>query len=877
MTVEVSPQEVPLWHVTLSALEAVTLSGNEHGQASASASKTAEASSGNASAAPVSVQLVEKLRKEGASVMEGEVAKHKREQKLSKIDAEWYKTVLKKGTISDRISAYTLAFQASPLHGLEHLKSLLEMAKSKSRHEALLALDALKDLFCQNECPLIPPGRKLRYMHQQPVNALGTCTPELRRQAALLWYFEESLKAAYLEIIKTAEILTQDPILHARERGCRLIYEMLRANPFEQESNIMALLANKLGDSERRLASRIPYYFSELVNAHPRQLTLSAVEHVRQVMDRPGVSDRCKYYALTFLVQIRLSRSAPAITAALLQIYLGLFKTYIINSIAQESSKDNKKNKFNSKRQKRLRHRQKQRGIVVEAPSVPEEHARMAKMLLTGINRAFPFASNAGDELKQLLLSFSVPLLQLCQPGVAFPTTIQALNLLLTLAPHDQSLRQSVLRAIQSLLDNQDRLRTASASYPLVIRVIGRSLTLMIDSNDRAGVEIMLKSLLRFCLSIISPSFVVASLVLFEATLARLPVLKAMVHVAPDSIDSARKGSAFELVALTRHYHPRVRRYALALLRTCRASTAADAEINAAPFEKISFSLFLDVWSRMRRTEKKEAADKKKSAAASAALVDGLDSDGENELANRVFQQDESRKRAPKLTDNAEIAAALYTQDEFSFVADFAAEKDRRTAAEVERAEKARKKRRAGSEADEDDIEAEADAFMEEAIRGMIPGEGDSDDDFDYGSIGGDSDDEEADEDDDFVDDSDNSDDYNDKEFASESENDSQVADTNDIEDMDEDQFSDASHESDDINLFLKDSDDEVELVDNDLEDEIIADSAIEAVEEADEEEEVKETKKAKKSKNSRKKIDKSKLYKGVFASASDYEDALQD
>ena len=845
MTVEASVP--PLWHVSLSKLESSLK--KEGPTASASASLAP------ASTAPVSVQVVEKLRKEGASVMEGEVAKHKREQNLSKSDADWFKTVLKKGTVSDRISALTLAFQASPVHGLDHLKGLLEIAKSKSGHEALLALDAIKDLLCQGDCPVLPPGRKLRYMHQQPVNSLADCSPETKRQAALLWYFEESLKTAYLEIIKVAEILTQDPILHARERGCRLIYELLRANPFEQEGNILALLANKLGDSERRLASRMPYYFSELVNAHPRQLTTLAIEHVRQVIDRPGVADRCKYYALTFLVQIRLIGSAPAATAGLLQIYLGLFKTYIINSLAQES----KDKKFISKRQKRLRHRQKQQGIVVEAPVVAEEHARMAKMLLTGINRAFPFASNAGEELKQLLLSFAVPLLQLCSPRVAFPTTIQALNLLLTLAPHDQALRQSVLQAIQSMLDGQDRLRTASASHALVIRVVGRALTLMIDANDRPGVEALLKSLLRFCLSIISPAFVVASLVLVEATFARFPVIKAMIHVAPDGVEAARKGAAFELVALTRHYHPRVRRYALSLLRTCRASTLADRDINAAPFEKISFSLFLDVWSRMRRTEKKDKRGEDDSDSSS---------DSETDLADKVFKLDEARRRAPKRTDNEVIAAALYAQDEFAFVAEFAAEKDKRKEAERARIEKLRKKRRAEDDeagedeavqVDEEDIEAQADAFMEQAIKGMLP---DEDEDIDFGSVDGDSG---SDDDDDFEEAEEVEGDFDDEEVEGEFDNEEleELSDASVASD-DEDQFSDVSHDSDDINLFLKDSDEEAEELNDEVD-----------TEPAEIEQEVEE-KPAKKNRK-KNKIDKSKLFKGVFASASDYEDALQD
>ena len=258
-----------------------------------------KASGTTAAGSPLSVQVVEKLRKEGASVMEGEVAQFKREQNLSKADADWFKTVLKSGTVGDRCSALTLAVQASPLHSLEHLKALGEMAKSKSRHEALLALDAIRDLFTSTEGKILPPHRKLRYVHQQPgIDKLESA--ETRRKFALLWYWEESLKAAYLEMIRVLEIIAQDPIGHSRQRACRILFELLRANPHEQDSNIMSLLANKLGDSERILASRIPYYFTELVNAHPKVLTAGAIEHMRSIIDRNGVTDRTRYYALCF-------------------------------------------------------------------------------------------------------------------------------------------------------------------------------------------------------------------------------------------------------------------------------------------------------------------------------------------------------------------------------------------------------------------------------------------------------------------------------------------------------------------------------------------------------------------------------------------------
>lgn len=780
------------------------------------------ASAASGPTANVSVQVVEKLRKEGVSVMEGEVAQFKREQNLSKADAEWFKTVLKSGTVGDRCSALTLSIQASPLHSLEQLKALGEMAKSKSRHEALLALDAMRDLFTSAEGKLLPPNRKLRYVHQQPgIEKIDGA--EMRRKCSLIWYWEESLKAAYLEMIRVLEIIAQDPIGHSRQRACRILFELLRANPHEQDSNIMSLLANKLGDSERILASRIPYYFTELVNGHPKVLTSGAIEHMRSVIDRNGVTDRTRYYALCFLIQIRLTRSTPAITASLLQIYLGLFTKYILNNLEAVQGR----NKKDAKRrlQKRIRHKQKKRGEAVEAVEVPEEHARLAKALLTGINRAFPFASGAGEELKTLLLGFADPLLKMCAPTVAFPTTVQALNLLLTLAPFEETLKGQVLKAFQMVLDEQDRLRQASASHGLFIRAFTRACGLLMEVNDRKSLQTLMKSLLRFCLAIVSPAFVVASLGVLGSVLQRFPVMRSMINSAPESVDSARVEGFYELIALSRHYQPRVRRYALALLETSRLppETASDRIVLAEPFEKLSFLMLLDVWNRMRRTQKPSTS---------------ADSD-----ADSSSESDEA-KMDKKKTDNAEVAASLYEMDEYKFIAKFAAEKDERAAKEQAARDKLISKRTARAE-DEDEgkgdseidvdndfdgegdseLEAEADSIMEKAIKKQASSAfGNENDDDDFGYEVSDSEDEELD------------DLEENEDFASDSDADSE-----------------ADSDNEDYSALFVDSDAENT-------------ASLSAVDE-DSELEIEEPapKKSRKQKRS------------VFAAASDYEDALQD
>ena len=52
----------------------------------------------------------------------------------------WMRTVLKSGTLPDKMAALTILIQDSPIHGLGSIDTLVNMAKKKGRREALLAI-----------------------------------------------------------------------------------------------------------------------------------------------------------------------------------------------------------------------------------------------------------------------------------------------------------------------------------------------------------------------------------------------------------------------------------------------------------------------------------------------------------------------------------------------------------------------------------------------------------------------------------------------------------------------------------------------------------------------------------------------------------------
>ncbi len=58
----------------------------------------------------------------------------------NKSEALWLSTVLKSGTLTDKMSAYVVLVQTSPVHNLATLQQLLNYVTLKSRRPCLMAI-----------------------------------------------------------------------------------------------------------------------------------------------------------------------------------------------------------------------------------------------------------------------------------------------------------------------------------------------------------------------------------------------------------------------------------------------------------------------------------------------------------------------------------------------------------------------------------------------------------------------------------------------------------------------------------------------------------------------------------------------------------------
>lgn len=300
--------------------------------------------------------------------------------RLSSSDRSFVSNILTSGTLSDKVSALTLLVQESPLHSLKTLDTLMTMAKKKSRKEALMAVESLKDLFIGS----VLPDRKLIYIVDRPLGS-----PEVEDRHLALWRFEDHLKKYYFQYIQQLEALSHDPLMHVRLAVVRCIYDLLAAKP-EQEQNLLKLLVNKLGDGENKVASKASHLLVELLVAHPG-MKMFVVREIEQLVLQPNVNERAQYYGMITLNQTILTSKETEVANKLIALYFVFFRRIL--KLVEEGDKLVPE-KTNEKDKKKKKDKKKEKGNAVD---VDEHQTKLIGAILTGVNRAFHFAKITDD------------------------------------------------------------------------------------------------------------------------------------------------------------------------------------------------------------------------------------------------------------------------------------------------------------------------------------------------------------------------------------------------------------------------------------------------------------------------------------------------
>ncbi|XP_040565499.1 CCAAT/enhancer-binding protein zeta [Lepeophtheirus salmonis] len=290
------------------------------------------------------------------------------------------------GTLQDKLNVHTVRLQESPVHHFKSLEALIAHVNTKSRRPMNLCMDILTDLFISH---LLVPGRKLKPFLKNPFRSIASCaSPEKRDRLILLWYFESQLKEYYSSYLIALKEVSMDQIEKTRIDGMSKTLSLLIANP-EMENILLEGLVNKLGDPVRSVASRAIYQLSTLLCKHHPAMKVIVVKEVERLLFRNNVNPKAQYYGICFLSQVMLSESKDEeIAKKMIQIYFSFFKSSIHKG---------------------------------------EIDSKLMSGLLTGVNRAFPYAK---DLMKDSDFEIHVETLYKVVHMSNFNISIQALSLL---------------------------------------------------------------------------------------------------------------------------------------------------------------------------------------------------------------------------------------------------------------------------------------------------------------------------------------------------------------------------------------------------------------------------------------------------------------
>jgi ribosome biogenesis protein MAK21 len=450
-------------------------------------------------------------------------------------------TVMNSGTMEDKVSALTLLVQESPLHTQKAFGQLLGLSQKKSRNAAMMALAALKDLLGQGV--LLPPDRKLKAFARQPdlISALqgknahwkaGEKLPgDLQKIHLIVWAFEDWLKKQYFEMLKILETWSNDEVEYSRNRAVTFVWELLKEKP-EQEENLLRLLINKLGDKEKKVASRASYLLLQLQITHPlmKNVIINSIES--DLLFRPNQSGVAKYYAIITLNQTVLSLKEPEVANKLLEIYFSIFLGLL------------KKQREHEKEEKRIN----KHGLVQGGGSQPgkmakkkaekaatmafkvedESREKLISAILTGVNRAFPFAKTDDAKFEeQLNMIFEVT------HSSNFNTSIQAMTLIQQISATKHYSADRFYRTLyESLLD--PRLMSTS-KHIMFLNLLYRSLKA--DTSIKR-VKAFVKRLLQI-IHMHEPPFICGVLYLINELIVTFPTIKTMLSTPEDHTEDS--------------------------------------------------------------------------------------------------------------------------------------------------------------------------------------------------------------------------------------------------------------------------------------------------------------------------------------------------
>lgn len=298
------------------------------------------------------------LREEGKRYLDAETNAFQVKQSKSKdSNVKWLKTAVKQGTTSDKAAASIVLIQDNPKYNLGRLISLVSQVQGAKHNQCSMIIASLKELFITD---LLHPKFRLLKLDEQDLDKLNlenesnaiVKTSGARNRLLAHWFYEDQLREQYERFILNLSAVASDTIETNREKAIVAMTDLLIGNA-EQEHKLLDLIVNKIGDPNSKVGSKAVFCINKLLHEHPN-MKLVVLREIEKLLFRKNVAQRTQYYAICLLTQFVLDAQSDEIAATLIEVYFAFFKACLKKG---------------------------------------EPDSRMMAAILTGVNRAYPFAS----------------------------------------------------------------------------------------------------------------------------------------------------------------------------------------------------------------------------------------------------------------------------------------------------------------------------------------------------------------------------------------------------------------------------------------------------------------------------------------------------
>ncbi|KAK4471535.1 hypothetical protein MN116_004954 [Schistosoma mekongi] len=390
---------------------------------------------------------------------------------LNRTTREWLLMALKSRSGQDYMCAMAYLVNSYPMYSIRFLDNLISFISPSKKRDCFRSLVILSHLFCS----LIPKNRALISITTRPLDVLDKLDSCSKEVVLCLWHFEDELKHMYLQFIKASEkLLLSDCVANLKRKTLGILGNLVEKQ--ENQTFILSIIINKLGDRNKEFASSVIYKLRLIAGISSDFLHL-LVQEVRSFLFRPNLLERSKYYAISLLSCLELRGSfrdissntkVSSVASTLIKIYMSFFRS-------AASSKE-----------------------------IPE---RLIIMLLSGLCRAAPFTT---EEAFTSMLSEVDDLFRLVHT-TGFSVSVQALSVLFQISTHCVAIRDRYYQALyRKLLDPAVH---RSSKNPTLLRLVYQS---MVADNDTDRIAAFVHRILQLCISHTDPGFVVGCLILIN-------------------------------------------------------------------------------------------------------------------------------------------------------------------------------------------------------------------------------------------------------------------------------------------------------------------------------------------------------------------------